>query len=377
MNAKELVLRARTLLLLDHPFFGCLAMRLKFQQDDERVPSAATDGKTMWYNSKFMENLSSEERQFIIAHEVMHLSMGHGWRKGDRDHSIWNQAGDYSINEILTKAGLKMPNVGLLSQSFFDKDVEEIYSIIYQNPPKGGGKGKKGNGSDNDKVSDPGMCGAIIECDSKEETKQIQAEWKAALAQAAQMCRGDIPSGLKRMIEDVLNPPLPWYILLRDFVEKNARNDYNWSKPNRRYFPMGLVLPSLISEQIPEIAMFVDTSGSISQEQLNKFTAEASGVLMAYDTTLRVFSIDAAIQSEQEFTKSDMPFTVEVKGGGGTDFRPAFEEIYKKGYSPACAIYLTDLQGRFPDKEPDYPVLWVSTDKHEKAPFGTTVYFND
>ena len=377
MNAKEMVVKARTLLLLDHPFFGCLAMRLRFQEANDRVDTAATDGKTMWYNSKFIEGLSSEERQFIIAHETMHLAMGHGWRKGDRDHSIWNGAGDYSINEILTNAGLKMPNQGFLDKNFYEKSVEEIYNIIYQKPPEGGGGNGKGYNSGTGKIADPGRCGAVIDTEDKAENKQLAAEWKAALAQAAQMCRGDVPAGLKRMIDDVINPPLPWYILLRDFVEKNARNDYNWSKPNRRYFPMGLVLPSLISEQIPEIALFIDTSGSITQKQCNKFAAEASGVLMAYDTTLRVFSIDAEIQSEQEFTKADMPFTVEIKGGGGTDFRPAFEEIHKKGYSPACAVYLTDLYGRFPDKEPDYPVLWVSTTKDQKAPFGTTIYFND
>jgi len=376
MNTKEKIVRARTLLLLDHPFFGCLAMKLKFQQADEMVPSAATDGKTLFYNSNFIEELSSEELQFVLAHVTMHLAMGHCWRKGDRDSTFWNVAGDYSINEILTQSGFRMPKVGLLEPNFYNKNVEEIYNIVYQKSPEGGkgGKGGKGDG----KIPDPGMCGAVIPSQGKAEDKQLEAEWKAAAAQAAQMCRGDIPTNLKRMINDVINPPLPWYILLRDFVERSARNDYNWSKPNRRYFPQGLVLPSLISEQIPEIAVFIDSSGSISQEQCSKFTAEASNILMAYDTTLRVFSIDAQIQSEQEFTKADMPFTVEIKGGGGTDFRPAFEEINKKGYSPACAVYLTDLDGRFPDKEPDYPVLWVSVNKnHQKAPFGTTICFND
>ena len=374
MTAKEMIVKARTLLLLDHSFWGCLAMRLRFQEDDS-IETACTNGVHIKYNSKFIEEMSNPEIQFVEAHEVCHVALGHIWRKGDRNPQIWNVACDYVVNKILVDAGMTMPSVGLLDTTgkFDGKSVEEIYNIIYQEQPKGGGLSKEGD--------DPGRCGGMEEIpdtpQGKKEGRQLEAEWKAALAQAAQMCRGDVPSNMKRLIEEVLDPPLPWYTLLRDFVERTARNDYSWSKPNPRYFSTGIILPSLISEEIPEIDMAIDSSGSITQQLFNKFSPNASDVLAAYNTLLRVFSCDAEIQSEQEFRREDLPITLELKGGGSTDFRPVFEKIATEGYSPSCLIYLTDLYGRFPDKEPDYPVLWISTTKDSQAPFGTTIYFNE
>jgi len=369
MNAKELVVKARTLLLLNHPFFGCLAMRLKFQEN-EAIETACTDGESVQYNPKFIEGMTNPEIQFVEAHEVLHNGLGHIWRKGDRDHRIWNMAIDYITNRILVDAGMTMPEGGLLDTShrFDNLSAEEIYNVIYQENPKGeqGGKG-----------DDPGRCGGVSSkpLDPKQ-SQQLEAEWKAAVSQAAQMCQGDVPTNLKRLIDEILDPPLPWYVLLRDFVERTARNDYSWTRPNPRYFSLGIILPSLISEELPECAMAIDTSGSITKQQLDKFGAEASGVFAAYETLLRVFSCDARIQSEQEFRRADLPLVLELKGGGGTDFCPVFNIIQEKGYSPACLIYLTDLYGRFPQQEPDYPVLWISTTKDKKAPFGTTIYFN-
>jgi predicted metal-dependent peptidase len=393
MNAEEMLTKARTLVLLDHAFWGIMAMRLKFQPN-EKIHTAYTDGEFIAYNSEFIKSMPQAEIQFVVAHETGHNVCGHAWRKGDRNNRLWNIACDYVLNGMLQQSNFTVPEWVYLDVRFDGKSEEEVYSILYaENPPKGKSKdGKdKGDGSNkggdssgdgnedsdsNPESEDPGGCGTFKESPKgKEFNNELQGEWKAAAADAAERCRGNVPADLRRMLNDLLNPTLPWYVLLRDFVEKIAKNDYNWMRTNRRHLPMGVIMPSMISEEIPEMAMAIDSSGSITQEMFDLFAPEASGVLQAYDTLLRVFSCDTAIHTEQEYRRCDLPLKLEIKGGGNTDFRPVFNRIKEQGYSPACLVYLTDLEGRFPEQEPEYPVLWISTNKKLTAPFGTTIYF--
>ena len=151
-------------------------------------------------------------------------------------------------------------------------------------------------------------------------------------------------------------------------------NDYDWSRGNRRYLSHGIYLPTLRSDELPEIVVAVDTSGSIDQETLDQFASEVNDILTTYHTRIHVLYIDAQVQAHEEVTSEDAPIQFTPKGGGGTAFRPAFEWVEENDVTPACLVYLTDMAGRFPKDEPDYPVLWVSTDKDvSKSPFGEVV----
>jgi predicted metal-dependent peptidase len=172
----------------------------------------------------------------------------------------------------------------------------------------------------------------------------------------------------------MLEPKLPWDAILRDFVQRSAKNDYNWTRPNRRHFGRGIILPTLISDELPEIAVAIDTSASIRQEDLNDFAAEIATILATYRTTARIIYCDARIQGEEEFSSED-ELKLELKGGGGTKFAPVFELIEQNGYDTCCLIYFTDLYGPFPQHEPEYPVLWVTPTKDREAPFGETVHY--
>jgi len=363
MNAEQKMLKARTNLVLDHPFFGCLALKMKLIED-KKVETAVTDGKSIDYNPSFIECLSNAETTGMLAHEVMHIALGHNWRQGDREHNKWNIACDYTINGNLEKAGFALPAGGLINHGEFDDmSAEEIYKVLPTQPDK------------KDKSSDPGGRGAVKK--SKDSTAKAKAEMKAAVNQALQIAKGKLSTEILRQVQEILKTVVPWHVLLRDFVEMTARNDYNWSKPNRRYFSRGICLPSLISEELPEVVIAVDTSGSINKEQLDIFAAEASAVLGAYETTIRVIYCDARVQGEDVFTRADLPMTLKPVGGGGTNFTPVFEHIAKNEYAPSYLIYFTDLYGRFPKEEPDYPVMWLVTGKgnERKVPFGDVVKF--
>ena len=93
---------ARIALLLKHPFFGNLATRLKLINADEWCPTAGTDGRNFYYNTKFIDSLKPRETEFLFGHEVLHNVFEHMLvRQGDRDHQIWNIAADYAVNQIL------------------------------------------------------------------------------------------------------------------------------------------------------------------------------------------------------------------------------------------------------------------------------------
>jgi len=392
ITAKKRISKARSELILDHPFFGCLALKLTMEENS-KFPTLMTDGKALYYNPDFINSLDRRELVGVLAHEISHICLGHCWRRDDRNKATWNIAGDYATNTVLIHSGFKLPEGALIDETGeYDKlSAEEIYKLLPEQEEKqkqsSSGQGEhneddedndsgQGEGeSDENDNQDPGNCGGVMDAQSKQEAKENEQEWKAAMSQAMQIAKGEMPANLKRQIEDILNPELPWQSLLRDFVEYSARNDYNWNRPSRRYFGNNIVLPSLISEELPEVVVAIDTSGSISQKELSEFGKEVSSILEAYETNARVVYCDAKVQNEEVFARADMPLKLNAMGGGGTSFVPVFKHVYKNGLTPSCLIYFTDLYGDFPSKAPDYPVMWVTKSKREKAPFGVVIRY--
>ena len=382
MKALDKITKARTALILDQPFFGSLALRLNLVEDNKRK-TTSINGESLFYNAAYVEKLSIRQMTGLLAHEVMHAALGHCWRIGSRDLRKWNIASDYAINQNLIDTGFALPDGALTSPAYDTLSTEEVYNLLSDQEPKESPQNQGNSSHENNKKEeegaygiDPGMCGAV-EPAKAEEVKEQKAEWKAAVAQAVQLAKGTLPGNIKKQMVEILDPPLPWHVLLRDFVERTARNDYDWTRPSRRYIGQGIILPSLLSEQLPEIVIAIDTSGSIDTKALSRFATEASNVLEAYNTTIRVIYCDTRVHGEEIFTQADLPMKMHPVGGGGTNFAPVFEYVEKENIMPACLIYFTDLCGRFPIKEPEYPTMWLTTAEEGTAPFGITVRFKN
>jgi len=353
MKAIDKIIKARAGLILDAPFFGSLALRMAIKEDSS-CETAYTNGTVIGFNPSFIDTLSLDETKGLICHEVMHIAACHHTRRGNRDNERWNIAGDHAINYLIERSGFTLPSNVLHG---IDNSAENIYSTLPE-------PDENEDGGD-----DPGGCGEVRDLPGKDGGKPTQAEReqaeqqvKVTVAQAVQQAKasGNIPQGFERFIEDVLEPEVNWKELLARFIQKNAKNDYSWSPPNRRFIHMGLYLPSLNSEELKNVIIAVDTSGSIDVNMLNQFSAEITGVLEAYDTETTVIYCDTSINKVEIFKREDLPLTINAIGGGGTDFRPPFNWIEEQGIAPACMIYLTDMYcSSFPDMHPDYPVLWV------------------
>ncbi|WP_320008867.1 VWA-like domain-containing protein [Maridesulfovibrio sp.] len=421
MNADRKLLKARADLLLRQPFFGSLCLRM-VPHEDSTCNGTWTDGKTLAYNPHFVDRISHEELQGVLAHTVMHPACQHHKRRGNRDARLWNMACDYSINWILLEAGFTLPDGFMDDEKYHGKNAEEIFTDLTKNFDQAGnpeiGKQQdgpkridieyedgKGEGNDleageddersptgedgesstegidseeiedsegetdEEQSADPGGTGEVRDADDAESGNgesgdETDKDWLQALAQAVNLARdcGDLPGGLGRFVQNMLYPKVDWRELLDRFISARARNDYAWTPPSRRHLHLGMYLPSLSTEQLPEIVLAVDTSGSIAPDELDQFATELSSILETYETTVRVLWCDLEITGEQLFSRADLPLELQAEGGGGTDFRPVFNWIEQNYIDPACLVYLSDMEcGQFPEHEPDYPVLWART----------------
>lgn len=365
-DPKRKLMQARVNLIMNRPFFSALVLRLPLLED-RTAKSMWTDSRVIAYNPSAVEKWTVHEVEGVLCHEVLHVTNGHCWRRGRRDSEKWNRACDYAINPIVVEAKMRLPEGALDDPRFHGKSAEEIYAALPDSPPDGGG------GKDNGSGSGAG-CGEVRDDPGKDRT-EAQANWELAVRHAATQAkaRGKLPETLERAVEEILRPKIDWKSVLRRFVQQNARSDYSWSFPNRRYLAQGLYLPAVRSEEMPPIVVAVDTSGSIGKKELSSFSSEIAAIVSeTRPETTHVLYCDAMVHRTEEFGPDDL---IELKpiGGGGTDFRPAFTWVDENGVAPACMIYLSDLDGAFPERPPEFPVLWVSTTKDE-APFGETVF---
>lgn len=370
MNAMRNLTRARTQLLLDAPFFGSLALRLKVLEDGS-TETAYTDGVVLGVNPAFIESLSGKATQGLLAHEVMHLACLHHTRRDGREPRRWNVACDYAVNHLLVEAGFQLPEGLLHDDRYAGLSAEAIYDRLPEDTG-GSGEGPSGPGRPGEVRDAPGADSRAM--------RQAEAQWRVSISQAAQQARaaGNLPEAIQRLVEETINPVVDWRAYLRLFIERTARNNYAWLPPNRRYLAYGLCLPGLHSRELDRVVVAVDTSGSIDDRTLSGFVAEVSSILEEYDTEIEVVYCDNQVRGSLRVSRQDLPLRLEPSGGGGTDFRPVFAWVAQEGLTPSCLVYLTDLEcRRFPEPAPDYPVLWVQWGEAEYAPpFGEVVRIN-
>ncbi len=396
MNTKNSIKRrlvaARAVLVLDHPFFGALSLRMNIEEEVKgRTRTMATDGRSIFYHKDYVQGCTDQELVGLFAHEVMHPAMQHHTRRGNRDPQLWNEAADYAINPILAEAGFVLPGAPLESPQYRGMTAEQIYEVLKDARHDGdgeqapeddgsrnqGGSNTKdgGNGTGDDPRDDNSNAaerpGAVFDAP---DPAQQEAEWQVALKQATQAAQmmGQLPGGIALAVDEIMKPRIDWRAILRRFVQRCATADYSWRMPNRRYIAGGLYLPEIRSEAMPAIVVVVDSSASTSTV-LPTFKAELQSIVEECqpESTI-VIMADAKVQRVDRFERGEA-IAFNVEGFGGTDFRPAFEHVDRQELCPACLIYLTDADGVYPDEPSTYPTLWAITTPDRHAPWGETV----
>lgn len=372
----------RARLLVRQSFLGSLAMRMDVVPlADARIPTAATDGRHLFFDAEFMLGLDETERLFAMAHEIWHCAALHFPRRGRRDPERWNIAIDHEVNNLLREQDFSLPEGVVWFREFRGCNAETVYEHLDDLVDELPGRGELADVHDV-----PWTIGAAsgaaefdpvpFDPDFKPVgDASVWRDWPRRVHAAAQQAyadRGSQPAWLERFLPMLGTPSLPWPSILRQYLEQSRSGGFHWSRPNRRCMAQGLILPGQASERL-RLAVVIDSSGSTSQ-QLPRFLAELRGMLGAFGRyEIRLLSCDAAIHTDESFSEArPLPDSMVIKGGGGSDLCPAFKLLASD--QPNCLVALTDGFTKVPDRPPSWPVIWcLARGGAAPAPLGTTV----
>lgn len=371
--------KAKTKLVIAEPFYATIVLNLKTHLvnnanpmfNGQEVKTLATDGTNLVVNSDYFEALPLSRAITALKHEALHVALMHPFRRGSRTPTRWNQAGDYVINDKLQKEGGDIGDGWLISPAFSNMSSEQVYAQLPPEPPGGGsGQGQP------DKNSNPGN--DVLEAPDKSEAAEAQARATVSKAINVAKAMGKMPGYLKEMIDDILNPKVDWKEVLRRFMTEANKSDYSFARPNRRMISQGYYLPTRHGmDAVRSIAVVIDTSGSMGDEELKQMFGEVCGAVEdCCPSQVTVVYCDAAVNHVDKFedtpTADDVRESAKRVGGVGTDLTKALNWIDKNMVDPACCIVMTDGYTPFGDDRA-YPTLWA-IDTDVQSPWGETVH---
>jgi len=392
-NEKRVV-AARIRMLMNAPFFGTLAVRLRIVKAGDWLPTAATDGKHLYFNEEFLESLSDPELDFLICHEVMHCVYEHMFRCRSRDKALFNAAADFVINLEITEQGIgKMPEVGLLDHKYKGLATEEVYELLYNEQQEKGSQGyttldvhiepnTSGEGEDGSEGEGDGAINGPIAI-SKEEASQIKEEIKHAVIEAAKAAgASNTPGGVKRLLKDLLEPEMDWRELLQMQIDSAFKSDFTFSRPSRKSSSLGgIILPAMDTDQMVKVAVAIDTSGSIGDDMLRDFLSEVVGIMDQHaDFEIKLWFFDTKAYTVHTYTPDNMTemLDVEIEGKGGTDFMCNWDMLKEMDYVPERLIVFTDGYpfGSWGDENYCDTIFLIHGNPEATAPFGMTLHYS-
>ena len=392
------IIVARVGLLLRHPFFGNMATRLIIKEASDWCPTAATDGRHLFYSVPFFAKMTNKEIEFVIAHEILHCVFDHMTRREDRDPQIHNIAADYIVNNTLARdrIGDKPKDIpifqdfkydGWTSEAVYDdifekydqEELEQLGKLLDEHvdwekgnsPQPGQTKGKAPS------ANKPSY--------SKEELAKIRDEIKENMMSAAQAAgAGNVPAEVERMIKELTEPKITWRELLRQQIESTIRNDFTFSRPSRKGWHTGAVLPGMNFMDTVDLCIAIDMSGSIGDSQANDFLSEVQGIMDEYqDYKIKLWCFDTEVYNEQDFSADSASDLREYKviGGGGTDFMKNWTYMKEHDIVPKKFIMFTDGYpwDTWGDENYCDTIFIVHSyhDKNMQAPFGITAHYEE
>ena len=391
----EKLTTARVGLLLKAPFFGNMATRMRLIQSDDWCPTAATNGRDFMYNTEFVKKLSVKKLEFLFAHEICHAIFDHFGRCGSRDRMLANIAQDYAVNQILVdeRIGEKITEVKICyDPKYRGMAWEEIYDELWDKAEKISMpqllkqlgdlldehiKEEEGAGSEGDKTKDGKGKPSL----SKAEAEALRQEIKEAMIQSAAAAgAGKTPAGIMRMIKSMTEPKIDWRQLVQQEIQSIVRNDYSFTRVNRKSMHSGAILPGMKEATTIDVAIAIDMSGSIGEEDATAFLSEIKGIMDQYeDYRINLWCFDTDIYNHKVITHDEAHELEEYEpmGGGGTDFEVNWTFMEENQIQPKKFIMFTDGYpfGGWGDEDYCDTIFIVKGNTQANAPFGQTVIY--
>lgn len=410
------LIKCRSRLMRGNVGIASMLLPLSFVESD--CETMATDGKSIFYSPKFVNDHTDEEIEGVLIHEACHVIWEHPLRKGNRNHKLWNVACDYAINNyLLYDLKMELPEGGVWDEKYHKMSAEQVYHILdtdddalekAKKQMQGNADAEDQQDGDSDSVGSqeesltgkyssdqagtsvskyddiPTSIGEVIE-PTDDDGKPLS---KNALEELANSIRKQIILGdklvnmsegqtnaLSGRVEQMRTASVDWKNQLRDCLESVMAKDYSWSRLNRRHQWRGVNLPSKVkSSDGGEIAIAIDTSCSVSQAELDYMASETQLMLEECGIDkIRVCYCDHTVRinpnTDEWWDTFDISMGDEIefkfRGGGWTRFEPVFnllEDYTDDDQDIKALIYFTDGYCRIESKyEPSIPVFWGLT----------------
>jgi predicted metal-dependent peptidase len=354
--ARASLVKARELM-----FFASALLQTKFVEDRTQ-PTAWTNMTVIGYNPEFIEGLDVPTARFVIIHELMHILLKHGLRRGSRDPGRWNKAADYAINIMLKDLGFKVWPWALLDPQYRGMTAEQIYALREQEQDKGQESQDKGEsqGQGQPQPEQGGLGGDLrpMPVATPEQAAAVEHEISKVIARASAIARqhGVMPGSLEAIVGATYEDPVPWEQVLIDYMSACLGQDENWSKRNRRYHDA--ILPSHKSNGMDELTIVADSSGSMFDKAIFERIAVAVNhiVTVIKPMVVRVIWADDDACSNIDLFEDGAEVVLHPKGGGGTDMRKPLAYVAEQ-YDPEVVLLLTDSYTPWPEVPTPYPLI--------------------
>jgi predicted metal-dependent peptidase len=382
-KARQLIDKAKISIIpmANTDFIGSILFSLN-QVITTDTKTADVDGITIRFNPDFVSQLTVAEVIFLLLHESWHVAFEHILRAKnieETDFELFNQAADYVINYMLVSTGFTMPKGGLYNVKFANMSTEQVYNYLLKERKQNPNQQPESNtlGSDLRKGPVTDLKGNKVseeELIAKVEDIILGA---ASIAKQAGTYYGSVPGELQRHHNALLEPKVNWEEQLMDIATSIDHSDYSRRKPNRRYLPMGIYMPSLYSECAGHIAVAMDLSGSVTELAITKAVTEMYSIReMMAPELMTIIGFDSKISDVNELYQGDELDDINLTGGGGTNIHPVMEWGMK--HNPDVLVIITDGHFRYFDKQVDFPVIWLIVGNPNFSDInGTIVHYED
>ena len=367
MDSALKVSRQVTQAAFKKPFWGSMLLSLDVKGNDN-VNTMATDGKHVWWNDAFTQTLDEEECLGVLCHEVAHVMWDHCQEFEGKDPKKVNYAQDYVINGMLIEDGFKLPQGVLHDPKYNNWTWQQVYADI-PDPPED---------YEGDVKPNPDMSDA--------EKEELREEIKRKVIQAAEAQKnsgiGSLPAGIEGLIKEIRQSKIDWKSYIMNHIRSNFPDDYTMNKPNKKFLgTYGIYMPTMYSETVNTLAIGVDSSGSMMDNDHIKILSELNAISQVIKPQkVLIFFTDCEVAKVEEYNYGEEITELGLRGGGGTSFVPVFDYIKENNILVDQMLYMSDMEvwdDCFPKEAPDYPVLWISTRDDYNVPFGDLVIVRD
>jgi len=350
---------------------------------EDGVGTACTDGLSIKFDPVFVDTLDDEQLIFLLAHETWHVAFMHMCRVGDRNFRKWNHAADYVINLMLTDAGYKFIEGGLLDKQYAGMSAEEVYDLLPEeeselpdNVLDGDFKPADGDSEDSQDGNGNSPSNGSGGMSEQEIEQKIQdAIIKAATAAQMSNQAGSIPGSIAKLVNDILNPQLPWQVILANYMSAKSKTEKSWSRRNKRF--RTTYLPSKLSESMGDVNIYVDASGSVSDDEFSAYIGEMHEIREALrPEVMKVISFDTRLKEEFVMEKGE-ELAVEFTGGGGTCIEPVITHAEEQQEVDVSIIFTDGYFSNVDYTKVPNDVLWVIVNNPSwECPHGTVIHMD-